>query len=152
MKLSASTMPRVLLASFFALASFGLGYVAPHRQALAQSPSPRPSMPFDNVPGGVGGHGHALITGASSRLVGNMKSNEWPCVKDDTCTLDVQLKYEPPPTTPSPYSCPRAMPNHCLTFTGKGWQVYSNDLSGRRHPGPGLSATANVAGMIQFTK
>lgn len=152
MKPSASTVLRLSLAALFALGCFTLGYLAPHhREALAQTPHPASSVPFDNVPGGVGGHGSVLVTGASTTMVGGQQISAWPCMKNDHCRLDFQFRFVVPPATPAPYACPRPLP-HCLSFSGKSFRVQSVDRYGKAHPEGGSYAQANVAGKIQLLK
>jgi hypothetical protein len=152
MKTNGPNVPSVLLVALCALVCFGLGYLAPHNgEALAQSPAPTPSVGFDNVPGGVGGHGHALITAASTRLIAGTTVGAWPCMQHDTCQLDFEFRFEPPPRVPAPYTCPR-LHNHCITFTGKDFLVDSRDQNGTHHPDSGPYTKANVAGIIQLVK
>lgn len=152
MKTKGSNVPRVLLVALCALVCFGLGYLAPHDpEALAQSPTPAPSVPFDNVPGGVGGHGNALITGASTRPIAGVTVGAWPCMQHDTCKLDFEFRLEPPPGVPAPYTCPR-LRNHCITFTGTDFLVDSKDHNGQHHPDGGPYTLANVAGILQLVK
>lgn len=153
MKSNSSNVPRVLFAGLFALVCFTLGYLAPHSQeAFAQTPAPASSVPFDNVPGGVGGHGHALITNASTRSIAGTTVGAWPCVQHDTCKLDFEFQFQPPPGAPAPYTCPSGLRNHCITFTGKNFLVDSQDRSGKHHPDGGPYTKANVAGIIQLVR
>jgi hypothetical protein len=143
-----STTPRLLPSALIALAFFTLGYLVPHQQtALAQSPSPTPSVYFDNVPGGVGGHGAAEITQATTTLVNNHSVSAWPCRKDYRCSITLDFRFVQPGGMPGPVSCP-SNETHCMIFSGDDWTVYTEDAAGAQD----TPVSASVAGVIGVTE
>ncbi len=149
MKPSDSKGFRLLLASLFALACFGVGYIVPHNPvALAQSPNPGPSL--DNVPGGVGGKGMALITNGQTLETIN-QGKGWPCQTHQKCTLDFQFRMTAHGSAPPPaYGCAGQHKN-CLTFTGDNFMIQSEDRTGI-HPSAGSFEQVNIAGRLQLFK
>jgi hypothetical protein len=143
-----STTLRVLFAALIALGFFALGYLAPHHQtALAQAPSPTPSVYFDNVPGGVGGHGNAEITEATTTLVNGQPVSAWPCRKHYYCTITFDLRFVPLGGMPGPVSCPSGV-KHCMIFSGDEWTVYKQDAAGAQE----TPVSASVSGVIALTE
>jgi hypothetical protein len=149
MKSSNSNAGRLLLGSLFALACFGVGYLAPHpRVAIAQTPNPTPSL--DNVPGGIGGHGHALITNAAAMQVSGTRAG-WPCATHQKCTMDFQFRMTAAnSSTPTPFSC-KGQHKNCLSFTGQDFMIQDQDRTGT-HPSAGTYEDVNIAGRIQLFK
>lgn len=132
---------RILIASLFGLACFGLGYLAPHaRAAIAATSSPHPIF-TDGTPGGFG-HGLVTVQSASSGL--STTKAAWPCIKSDKCTFAFQFDTSET-SQPGVPTCPRAHQS-CLQFTG---QNYAFETHGPTSYGP---KPVYISGSLQFYK
>jgi hypothetical protein len=141
MKIDKEKALRLLIASLFGVACFGLGYLAPHaRAAIAATPSPHP-MFTDGTPGGFG---HGLVTVQSASVPPGASKAGWPCLKTDKCTFAFQFDASETgqpdvPTCPKPHQS-------CLQFTG---QNYAFESHGPTSYGP---KSVYISGSLQFYK
>ena len=150
MKSSDSRLPRLMIASAFALLCFCVGYLTPHRPAaLAQTSYPSPSGRVDDVPGGGDAFGNAIVTDATvtTSTMPTPGKSGWACEKSDRCAVRIAFRTTlKGDTPPKPFNC--QLSASCFTFTGSGFNYYKEDP----HTGYSTEAVTNIqiAGTLQL--